>query len=486
MVYRATQLNVKRDVAIKMIPPEFMQYSDVVQRFEREAKLASQLSHPNTITVHDYGQHDDYLFIVMELLEGEDIADLLNRESTVEPDRIVDIASQVLRSLSEAHKHNIVHRDLKPENIFLTDIGEETDFVKVVDFGIAKLAMPDNTEESGRHLTMDGNTVGTPTYMSPEQAAGGDVDSLTDLYALGVIMFEMACGHPPFDAEDAAKTMRQHIFAEVPEFSKTYLKGSQLEAVVQTALAKEKEDRYQSASDFLHALEDFDPNAPADKPVIVSPGPADKLRPSDDDTSPGDPSASDSIEFEKTAAYQSPNAEQPDSNENQQRRHPPVSSERGESGATSESSILTVLEPSQEREVIVLDNPKHKPADTGEGSAPMEAVPNGPSTSAPAGRGLGNPGSSPEVANTPAPGTSSIDPGDAVDPNAPSDPDEQPRADGTSAEVDTDGSEWSFEGEAATEESVDFDSQSRAGSVMVSLLLLAAAVAGAAWYYGLI
>lgn len=486
MVYRATQLNVKRDVAIKMIPPEFMQYSDVVQRFEREAKLASQLSHPNTITVHDYGQHDDYLFIVMELLEGEDLADLLNRESTVDPGRIVDIASQVLRSLSEAHKHNIVHRDLKPENIFLTNIGEETDFVKVVDFGIAKLAMPDNTEESGRRLTMDGNTVGTPTYMSPEQAAGGDVDSLTDLYALGVIMFEMACGHPPFDAEDAAKTMRQHIFAEVPEFSKTYLKGSQLEAVVQSALTKEKEDRFQSASDFLHALEDCDPNAPAEKPVIVSPGPPEKLGSSDESTSAADPSASDSIEYEKTAAYQSTDPQRTDNDEDPERRHPPVSAEREHSDATSESSILTVLEPSQEREVIVLDNPKHKPADTGEGSSQMEAVPNGRSASAPAGRGLGNPGSSPEVANTPAPGTPSVNPDDVLDDNVPAESDDEPRADETFADVDSDGSEWSFEGDATTDESVDFQSRSRVGSLIVWLLLLAASGAAVAWYYGFI
>lgn len=255
MVYRARQLNMERDVAIKILPPKFNAVSDVVERFKREAKLASRLRHPNTITVHDYGRHEDLLFIVMEVLDGEDLADILAHTPTLPLARILHIGRQVLKSLDEAHSHNIIHRDLKPENIFLTRLGGEEDFVKVLDFGIAKLTMPDGSaSEQGRKLTVTGSTVGTPTYMSPEQAAGEEVDPLTDLYALAVILYEMACGLPPFYADNPVKIMRSHLFDPVPSFRKEPLRGSQFEAVLLKALAKEKADRFGSAQQFLNAL----------------------------------------------------------------------------------------------------------------------------------------------------------------------------------------------------------------------------------------
>ena len=256
MVYRARQLNVDREVAIKVLPPQFMAVADVVERFKREAKLTSQLTHPNTITIHDYGQADNLLYIVMELLEGEDLADLLKKEPTLPLERILPISQQILRSLGEAHGKGIVHRDLKPENVFLCDINEEEDFVKILDFGIAKLAQPDGSTLPGRQLTVSGSTVGTPVYMSPEQAAGEEVDHLTDLYALGIMMYEMACGHPPFFDDNPVKIMRSHLFQEVPPFPKTSEHaGTHLERVILHALQKEKALRYQSAREFLLALE---------------------------------------------------------------------------------------------------------------------------------------------------------------------------------------------------------------------------------------
>src|SRR5690554_84989 len=255
MVYRARQLNMDRDVALKILPPKFMAVSDVVERFRREARLASRLRHPNTITVHDYGSHENLLFIVMELLEGEDLADVLAKQRTLEMERILHIGRQTLKSLHEAHSQNIVHRDLKPENIFLAHVGEERDFVKILDFGIAKLAMPEgHAIGAGRKLTMSGSTVGTPTYMAPEQAAGDEVDPLSDLYALAVILYETACGKPPFHDESAARVMRAHLFTAVPKFTQHPLRDSRFEAILLKALSKEKLDRYPSAQAFLEAL----------------------------------------------------------------------------------------------------------------------------------------------------------------------------------------------------------------------------------------
>lgn len=258
MVYKARQLNMSRDVAIKVLPPKFMAMPDLVARFQREAQLASRLRHPNTITVHDYGQHENLLFIVMELLSGEDLADRLKREKRIELDRIVVIAKQVLRSLQEAHEHGIVHRDLKPENIFLSRMVDEPDFVKVLDFGIAKLAEPKHgadVDENNRQLTMMGSTVGTPTYMSPEQAAGEDVDSQTDLYALGIILYEMANGRPPFADRNPVKTMRAHLFDPVPPFSNEALRNTPFEALCIKALQKDRGDRFKTAAEFLAALD---------------------------------------------------------------------------------------------------------------------------------------------------------------------------------------------------------------------------------------
>jgi serine/threonine protein kinase len=264
MVYRARQVNMDREVAVKVLPPQFMAIEDVVARFKREAHLSSRLKHPNTITIHDYGQADNLLFIVMELLDGEDLADVLKRERTLEQQRILHIARQVLKSLAEAHEQGIVHRDLKPENIYLTRVGEDTDFVKVLDFGIAKLAEPGGGETSGRRLTVTGSTVGTPVYMSPEQAAGEEVDNLTDLYALGVIMYEMATGHPPFNDPNPVKIMRAHLFTEVPPFPESCaLAGTQLERVVMHALHKDKPLRIQSAAEFLRALDASEPQITA-------------------------------------------------------------------------------------------------------------------------------------------------------------------------------------------------------------------------------
>jgi serine/threonine-protein kinase len=324
MVYRARQLNVDREVAVKTIPPERLHHTDVVERFKREAKLASRLSHPNTVTIHDYGQHGETLFLVMEFLDGEDLADVLSQTPTLSQKRIIRIARQVLRSLAEAHEYNIIHRDLKPENIFLSSIGHESDFVKVVDFGIAKLTAPDQgPADAGKKLTVEGNTVGTPTYMAPEQAAGGEVDARSDIYALGVIMWEMACGHAPYEADEPAALMRNHIFEDVPRFDDGSLRDTWLESVVLRALAKDKEDRFPDARSFLRALDEEDP------------------RPSETSSSAG------GIDVKAETDVHS-----------------------NQFDDTTPSSIVSVIEESSEEDIILLDQPKHVDDDE-----PM--VPNG-------------------------------------------------------------------------------------------------------------
>lgn len=381
LVYRARQLNMDREVAIKMVPPDYLDLPDVVQRFEREARLASRLNHPNTITVHDYGQHEDYLFLVMELLQGEDLADVLARDRTVELDRVADISRQVLKSLNEAHQHGIIHRDLKPENIFLTQISGESDFVKVVDFGIAKLAMPemqDAETEEGRKLTVEGDTVGTPTYMSPEQAAGGTVDARSDLYALGVMMYEMAAGEPPFDAEEPAQLMREHIFKEVPDLPDEQLRNSWLRPVVKRAMAKDKDERYQDASSFIDAIDyaikasnDDRAFAPTQEHDTVDPeAPASEGELEEDSVEFVNETSSDEHTAQEAAATaHSTPTDSPEFPEESDGSEPAAIQAPAENQNTS-SSIMTVLEESSDDDVIVLDESDEAETDRAESQRP--------------------------------------------------------------------------------------------------------------------
>ncbi len=387
-VYKARQLNMDRDVAVKVLPSQFMAIEDVVERFKREAKLASRLSHPNTITLHDYGQHEDSLFIVMELLQGEDLADVLRREGRLPVDRIINIARQVLKSLAEAHTHSIVHRDLKPENIFLSVVAGERDVVKVVDFGIAKLALPDLETPGGdaRKLTLSGSTVGTPTYMSPEQAAGEQVDGSTDLYALGVMMYEMAVGRAPFADKDAVKVMRAHLFEPVPPIRDPQIQNSLIERVIMKALEKERERRFQSAHEFLLALagepvakpkvQGFDLNSLSGGSLVEESRPSTdrheaedrqatlQYAPSQSKAEPGDAIpfgvVGESKEREKATVRSGINEVSGLSSADSSLidAAPP-----GFSDTTTGSSILTVIEPGNEDDVILLTTPKSDESD---------------------------------------------------------------------------------------------------------------------------
>lgn len=260
IVYEAFHQRLDRKVAIKVLREDFSSRADVVERFRREAKSASRIGHPNIVDVIDFGDTPlGSSYFVMELLEGEDLADLLSREVRLSPSRAVSIAYQCCRALASAHEKGIVHRDLKPENVFLLERGGFPDFVKLVDFGVAKMTELDHTEgAAGRKLTRTGMIFGTPEYMSPEQANGQPLDHRVDIYALGIILFETLTGSVPFEGESFMAVLSKHAVHPVPPLREVWpgLRVSpELEAVVMRALTKQRDQRFPHMRAFADALE---------------------------------------------------------------------------------------------------------------------------------------------------------------------------------------------------------------------------------------
>ncbi|MEL6178669.1 MAG: serine/threonine-protein kinase, partial [Myxococcota bacterium] len=215
VVYQARQESMRRDVAIKTLLPQISRDPVAIERFRREAFYSSSLRHPNTITIHDYGQTEEGLFyIVMELLHGESLARAVYRVGGLPLGRAMRIGVQVLRSLGEAHQQGLVHRDLKPENIFLTEILGERDFVKVLDFGLSKALWPEDDEAS---LTQHGMVFGTPLYMSPEQAYGEEVTPAADVFAFGLLFYEMLIGDRPYSGVNQMDVMMKITREPMPK-----------------------------------------------------------------------------------------------------------------------------------------------------------------------------------------------------------------------------------------------------------------------------
>lgn len=259
IVYRATQLAVHRLVAIKVLRPtgpvDGESAQSMVVRFEREAIATSRLQHPNCVRLYDYGQTSDgLLYLVMEYLDGPTLKEVLRASGTLAPARAAKILSQIAKALAEAHKLGIVHRDLKPDNVFLLSFEGESDFVKVVDFGIARMMMDD----SGISLTQSGFAVGTPTYMSPEQILDRPTTGASDLYALGVLSFELLTGVPPFRAGGHHALHYKHVHDPpppliIPSVSATV--ATAWTALLQRLLAKESTARPKDATTVAMALE---------------------------------------------------------------------------------------------------------------------------------------------------------------------------------------------------------------------------------------
>jgi eukaryotic-like serine/threonine-protein kinase len=262
-VYLAEHEAIEKKVALKVLRPEYSIKPDIVARFQQEAISASRIKHPNVLDVFDFGRLDnDCCFLAMEYLEGNDLADEIVKHRVLDPLRGLRLALQVCRALGAAHGRGVVHRDLKPENVFLQRTADGEVIVKIVDFGIAQLRSNEEaaaTEPKRRRLTKTGMIFGTPEYMAPEQAGGRNADLRVDVYALGVIMYEMFTGAVPFTGDTFIGVLTRqlndpppHMITVAPD-----LKISpELQGVIMTALAKQPEQRHQSMSAFAQAILD--------------------------------------------------------------------------------------------------------------------------------------------------------------------------------------------------------------------------------------
>ncbi len=253
-VYRAEQTNLARTVAVKIIHPYLVGEENAAARFITEARAASRLNHPNSVAVIDFGKTPDgQLYLVMEFLRGRDLARIAYEEGPLSIRRIVDVLRQVLAALAEAHHLEIIHRDLKPENIILEPLRTGGDFVKVVDFGLAKMRL----ESVDRSITSPGIVCGTPEYMSPEQGRGDPLDARSDLYGVGVILFQLLTGHLPFEAESATQVVLQHLTAPPPDprvIAPERKIPDPIVDVVLRSLAKSPDDRFRDADEFSALL----------------------------------------------------------------------------------------------------------------------------------------------------------------------------------------------------------------------------------------
>lgn len=276
-VYKGTDPNLRRTVAIKVIHPHLSEDPQFVSRFEEEAAAVAQLKHPNIIQVFDFDNDEDTYYMVLEYIPGDTLQDYLEQivvnGETIDSGRAREITAKVCDALEYAHQRGMIHRDIKPANIMITDANQ----VVLMDFGVAKMI-------GGKQHTATGAVVGTALYVSPEQVRGKDPDRRVDLYALGVTLFEMLSGKPPFEADSAMTTMMMHVNDPIPDIRELNSDvPDDLVAVIEKALQKDRDDRYSSAGDMAKALRAAKLEAPAKaavgqttvEPVVEEPEPVD-------------------------------------------------------------------------------------------------------------------------------------------------------------------------------------------------------------------
>jgi serine/threonine protein kinase len=258
IVYLAEHPVIGKKVALKAIHPELSRNAEVVSRFVTEAKSVNQIGHEHIVDIADFGTTPSgEFYFIMEYLQGEALSDRLKREGRLDATRAMVIGAQIADALDSSHEHGIIHRDLKPENIFLVARGGSKDFVKVLDFGLAKLTQ---TEEKVSHKTRAGSVMGTPYYMAPEQCEGKtEIDHRADIYSLGVLLFEMLTGKVPFGGDGYGEIIVKHITMPPPSVRSLVPELSpELDLILFRALAKDRTQRFQTMADLRDAL--LDPN----------------------------------------------------------------------------------------------------------------------------------------------------------------------------------------------------------------------------------
>ena len=261
-VYRATDHTTGKVVALKVIHKHLARFPNIVKRFERELAITAALRSPWTVHVEAFSRSaSPEMYLAMELLDGKSLSEVIKENKQLAPARIVHIGAQIARGLAAAHAQKIIHRDLKPENIMLVREGDDADHVKILDFGVARIVEAAADEDEGANrwetLTRVGAPIGTLQYMSPQQIACEPLDELTDLYSLGIVLYEMASGAPPFKAATPRQAMQEHCF-KVPEPLATIVPGGLpkgLNDVIDALLQKEPEQRPSSAAEVIGLLE---------------------------------------------------------------------------------------------------------------------------------------------------------------------------------------------------------------------------------------
>ena len=269
--YRGEHETIARPVAIKVLAKALSATPALVVRFLQEARASSKVRHENVVEVTDFGETaDGRPFIVMEFLEGEDLDGTLRREGPLPWERARSILVQILAALQAAHEKGVIHRDMKPENVFRISRMGSDDFVKVFDFGIAKVLQDDGG--AARPLTLEGQVMGTPAYMAPEQCLGEAIDARTDVYAVGGIAYQMLTGRTPFVADSTGTLLYSQVYESPPPMAKANPEvrvDPAVEARIMKALSKRPDDRYASAKEFADALlQDVDLGAPGLLPSL--------------------------------------------------------------------------------------------------------------------------------------------------------------------------------------------------------------------------
>lgn len=254
VVYKAHHTIMERTVVIKVMHGWLLSNAKSIERFMRECKVTAKLNHPNIVTVYDVGLINDKApYLVMEYIKGESLADRIQRQGALSFKSVANIVIQICRGLQEAHNYGIIHRDLKPDNILLQDKSDRPDWVKIVDFGISHFA-----KGGGQRLTKTGRMVGTPEYIAPEQLKDKPVDNRTDLYAIGIIMYEMLTGKVPFEGESAEAILMKHLLEEptpMVQHKPEFKDGTPFDDIIMRLLKKDPDERFQTATELRLAIE---------------------------------------------------------------------------------------------------------------------------------------------------------------------------------------------------------------------------------------